>query len=234
LLLHDVNVREPGFGVWRVWDELKGRGRAFTFDDGPGLGVWERPPARDSSFRDLLFGADKEKSAALTDYYRGRSGELQKQMARDWQTGAIRQGAWARETVIQVFYSSDGTHRETDSVLMRIGHDVWKDIFMTLPVGAGAVPLRIDFVSALHIIEIARIRVMRSTETCFEACDAAGFDQIELRGDGQRLPDPSLLRLKVTGIDPQLFLPPIATGAGAPSLVVEIRLRVHELAPDDA
>ena len=39
VLLHDVNVREGDFGVWRYWDELRTQWPSFTFSHGHGLGV---------------------------------------------------------------------------------------------------------------------------------------------------------------------------------------------------
>jgi methyltransferase family protein len=40
VLLHDINVRQSGFGVWRLWEELQQRfPSAFTFVHGHGLGV---------------------------------------------------------------------------------------------------------------------------------------------------------------------------------------------------
>lgn len=39
ILFHDIAEHQEGFGVWRLWDELKEAGRSFTFEHGHGLGV---------------------------------------------------------------------------------------------------------------------------------------------------------------------------------------------------
>jgi hypothetical protein len=95
-----------------------------------------------------------------------------------------------------------------------------------LPPGAAASPLRIDFVTALTTIEIASIRVTKGAAIPFAADDAMGFDSIEIAGDLEPLPDPKQLRLRVTGIDPQLYLPAIDLPAGDEPLMLEMRLRV--------
>jgi GT2 family glycosyltransferase len=39
VLLHDINVRQEDFGVWKLWEELEGRYPHFEFEHGYGLGL---------------------------------------------------------------------------------------------------------------------------------------------------------------------------------------------------
>ncbi|HEY2138946.1 MAG TPA: hypothetical protein VGH00_02625, partial [Chthoniobacterales bacterium] len=126
---------------------------------------------------------------------------------------------------IQVFHTTDGSHREEGSIYARVGHEGWKDVRIELPSVAGAAPLRIDFVSALTTIEISSIRVSKENTICFTAEGDIGFDAIRIGGDAERIPDRTL-RVRVTGIDPQLYLPPIALPAGDAPVVIDLRLRV--------
>jgi hypothetical protein len=227
LLLHDVDVRTKDFGAWNVWAELQARGRSWTFHDGPGLGIWQKPPAcRLPGFLEQLLAPPNEDNETLAKYYTERAADLQHTIAEHWREGTIRNTPFARQTIIQVFYTSDGSHGEENSVHARVGHEGWKDVRIELPSHAGAAPLRIDFVSALTTIEIGSIRLTKGSATSYAADDAAGFSSIKVAGDAELLPDPKRLRLRVTGIDPQLYLPVVNLPAGEEPLAVELRLRV--------
>lgn len=228
VLLHDVDVRQRDFGVWKIWDELKQRSRFWTFHDGPGLGVWQKPPVSElPGFLEKLLAKPNDFHQDLTIYYRERTDQLQRKISEHWRDGTIRQTPFAQQSIIQTFYTKDGTHREEDSVLTRIGHEGWKEVRIELPSGAWASPLRIDFVSALTTIDVASIRLTKGGKTYFSAVERSGFDSIGLGGDVQRLDHPTALRLKVTGLDPQLYLPVVALPSGKEPVVLHMRLHVR-------
>jgi len=130
------------------------------------------------------------------------------------------------ETLIQVFYSSDGVHREEASVVAGVEHGAWREVRINLPDDARARPLRIDFMRALAFVEIVRLSVSTATREYFSATSADEFNVVSVQGDAERLPHPEHLRLRLTGIDPQLVLPALESGREEGKLRVELRLRV--------
>ena len=160
LLLHDIAMHGRDFGVWKVWAELASRGRSWSFAQPPGLGVWEKPPADGlPPLLETLFASPDESQASLLEYYRRRNADLQEMMARQWHDGTIRSAPMASETVIQIFWTSDGIYGEENSTDIRIGHEDWKDVAVKLPTAMPISGLRIDFYSPLTMIEIAAIEV---------------------------------------------------------------------------
>jgi hypothetical protein len=221
-----VDVQTKGFGVWKIWAELQQRGRSWTFYDGPGLGVWQKPPALElPGFLEQLLAPPNEWNGALAKYYSERADELQRKIDEHWRDGTIRQTSVAQQTVIQVFHTKDGIHREEDSVYARVGHEGWKELRIELPEDAGASPLRVDFVTALNTIDIAWLRLTKGGSTCFSS-EEMGFDTITLAGDVERLAHPTALRLRATGVDPQLYLPAVDFPANQARPVLEMRLQI--------
>lgn len=132
----------------------------------------------------------------------------------------------APETIIQIFHSRDGNHSEARSVTARIGHDAWKEVSIPLPHDAGAAPLRIDFMSDQTVIDVASIEVATEKTTLFRAADPDSFKTIVLAGDAEPRTHPDYLRLKVTGIDPQLILPSLPGVRSDEIIQVKLRLLV--------
>lgn len=228
LLVHDAGVRTREFGVWKVWDELQTSSRSWMFSEGPGLGVWQKSPASTlPAFLEDLFTAPNEGALVLADYYRARAAKMQERIAEEWRDGSIRDTPFARQTTIQVFYTSDGQHRAEDSISTRIGHDAWKEVTMGLPRGAGAAPLRIDFVSALTIVDLASVALTSHGRPLFSAETSDEFAHVDVAGDAERLPSASGMRIRITGIDPQIILPTIETMAADEPLELKLRVFVQ-------
>ena len=68
VLLHDINVRERGFGVWQFWAELQTRFRCFEFVHGHGLGVVQVGHITAGPLRPLLEGGAETKAAIAQIY----------------------------------------------------------------------------------------------------------------------------------------------------------------------
>lgn len=134
----------------------------------------------------------------------------------------------ALETIIQVFHSRDGSHSEANSVTARISHGAWKEVSISLPPNAGAAPLRIDFMSDRTVIDVASVEVATKTATLFRASNVQDFKAVAPAGDAEPMAHPDYLRLKVTGIDPQLILPSLAPVKGNEAIEVKLRLRVSK------
>jgi hypothetical protein len=217
-------MRGRDFGVWKVWAELQERGRCATFEQSPGLGVWEKPPpGRLSPLLEKLFAPPNE-SRTLRNYYRQRQADLQAKIGRQWRDGTIRSSPMAEETVIQVFWSWDGNYSEEKSADARLGHGDWKDVAVRLPATEPITGLRIDFLSPLTTVEIAEITVESAAGALiYGAKRADEFEAIGLLGDCVRQ---SLqpFSIAVTGVDPQLHLPSFQATPGP--LLVRLRLCV--------
>jgi O-antigen biosynthesis protein len=68
VLMHDINVRERGFGVWKVWEELCAKYPSFAFDHGHGLGILAVGPEIPEAVRPL-FALDGAAAADFKSFF---------------------------------------------------------------------------------------------------------------------------------------------------------------------
>ena len=78
ILFHDVIMRDRGFGVWKVREEIAREDNSFLFEFGFGLGVWKKQPVApsDSSFVRRLLGANKTERRDINEYYANAAAAL--------------------------------------------------------------------------------------------------------------------------------------------------------------
>jgi SAM-dependent methyltransferase len=131
------------------------------------------------------------------------------------------------DSIVQVFPMLGGELRESDSLYRRFAPNEWRDVCFRLPKGAAGAPLRIDFISPFPVVDVGRIRLKASGNTLYDASADKCFGGITVAADAERVPNPKFLRVKITGIDPQLHLPMVAVPAGE-EVEVHLRLRAHD------
>lgn len=130
------------------------------------------------------------------------------------------------DSIVQVFPMLGGELRESDSLYLRFSPNEWRDVCFRLPRNAAGAPLRIDFISPFPIVDVGRIRLKASGKTYYDAAADRHFDGVRLAADSERVKNSKFLRVKITGIDPQLHLPMVAIPPEQ-ELEVHLRLRAH-------
>ena len=90
ILLHDVMLRDRGFGVWKLWQEIAREDNSFLFEFGYGLGLWKKQPvaSSDSSFIRRLLGANKTERREINEYYANAAAALALWQSLQRQSGA--------------------------------------------------------------------------------------------------------------------------------------------------
>ena len=87
VLLHDIHIKEKDFGVWRLWNELRGRYPHFEFTYGCGLGLLVLGAQYPESLRQLV-EASPEDASRVRRYF----SELGQRAAEDWEKEQAVQG----------------------------------------------------------------------------------------------------------------------------------------------
>jgi lipopolysaccharide biosynthesis protein/GT2 family glycosyltransferase len=93
ILFHDVMLRDNGFGVWKLWEEITREHDSFLFEFGCGLGVWKKEPVTtgDPSFVRRLFSANEAERREINEFYANAAAALAlwRRVQKPSHTGAL-------------------------------------------------------------------------------------------------------------------------------------------------
>jgi hypothetical protein len=157
VLLHDTQVRQYDFGVWRLWDELRGRYESFEFLHSCGLGVVRKPgDAARPGIIGRLF-QNGESAGMLQRFYLMAGERLQ---YRDLIERQRRRGEW--ELLAKLFWRAAGQEfSEERSVYTRDQvRAVPGEIRLDLPCHTAFEQLRIDLLESPAFIRVHALRLI--------------------------------------------------------------------------
>jgi GT2 family glycosyltransferase len=120
VLMHDVNVREQGFGVWRLWHELRARYPHFEFLHGHGLGVLAVGADVPPPLRALLDAPEAEVVRLRAFFYElGHRLTLRVDLAQR----TAERDHWTRMSA-ELRAAVDGLTADRQTLLARLHHEV--------------------------------------------------------------------------------------------------------------
>jgi len=134
VLFHDIAVRERGFGVHRLWNELTGRYESFGFDHSHGLGVLAVGSEVPDGIRSLLaFDPSSKDAAAVKRLFSTLGRRVNLEVTLDDQAAAIREAAAAQLAVVRTEASDElaALREENDEAIEALRKDS-EDVMATL------------------------------------------------------------------------------------------------------
>ena len=223
LLLHDIAPKHEEFGVWRLWEEIKGEFReTFEFHHGWGLGVMRRPgEGKGGLLTDALFHGTPAVQEEVRRRYVIYASHLENLLAQSAQAAAP--SGSSQEIYVQVFPFGTTGHSEETVLVKKMKPGTWSTLDFELPEGVGQGPLRIDPAHDPGIVEIKEIR-LHSLADDKVVWDALAHPQsIQLAGTAVMVPQETGMLLISTGNDPQVILDVPASLSGAVMLSISLR-----------
>lgn len=242
MLFHDIAARHDDFGVWRLWEEVRGEGRSFAFHHGWGLGLL-LPGGKlpgGALLLEQLFRAGEAEADNIRHYYQLAADALRLRKLEAEGAQAAEQGdpiKTAREAEedaacrVQIYFARGGVFREESSEVVSVMTGKWERAKVALPEGWHGEPWRLDPGEGFAVVDVAGacVRENATGRIIWQRLGAELLAVAEVAGNAASIPAGRLLRILCTGNDPQIVLPPpelTETGGGGP-LTLEIGLRVR-------
>jgi Methyltransferase domain len=225
ILLDDIAVRLPDYGVWRLWEELGRKFQAFAFPNNNGLGVLWKPggPQEKNPYLCEIFSTSGLKQDRILQYYGLCAAHLE--LTRKLERSA---NPTTGQPLLQVVPPRHGEYPSEAALTQPVEPGKWVNVCVPLPEGTPTGALRLDPVNRPAVIDIASIvlrQVAGRTVWSWNPRETtAGF---RIAGTSFRLPSTESLRILSFGQNPQLFLPETTAGAlPAEALELEVRIRI--------
>lgn len=227
VLLHDVAVRLPEFGVWRFWEELTSKYQTLTFPHSHGLGVLRKPGGGPpAEFLASLFESGDNQSD-LARYYAVCAERLQLAFNA---AESSKAPSGSDACAVQVFYTVAAQHyREEDSAIQVIKTGEWQRLTFAIPYGVRTKPLRLDPADRPSVIQIRDICVKPEDGVVplWQWDSGRTSETIALAGATTFLTgNASQMTVLSTGFDPQLLLLEIVNSAYEQPLRLELQMKV--------
>ncbi len=228
ILLHDVMVRDRGFGVWRLWLEIARHQPGFVFEFGHGLGIWKKHAVSedDSALIKKLLLGDETERREITNHYAIAAAAIDLKNKAGKPMPEIASGR------VQVFAPRYATYSESHSNGCDLPTGSWRRVRvdLTWQLGDGSRGLRIDPGDGPSIVEIAGIliRSKLTREVLWGATTPLELSQSVIGGTAVRIPHKRVFRILSWGSDPQLILPLLTGSQFESPLLLEAWMRLEQ------
>ncbi len=156
ILMHDTQVRQYDFGVWRLWEELRDRYESFEFLHSCGLGVLRKPgDGARPGIISLLF-QNGEPAEMVRRFYLIAGERL---LYRDLAERQRRRGEW--DLLAKVFWRAAGQEFSEDRSLYTRDEvrAVPREIRLELPCHTAFEQLRIDLLESPAFFRVHALRL---------------------------------------------------------------------------
>lgn len=239
ILLHDVMLRDRGFGVWKLWEEITREHNSFLFEFGCGLGVWKKEPVTtsDSFFIRRLFTANEPERRDINESYANAAAALAL-----WHTVQKQSDAGAlgpRPTTsprIEIFADQGDGYDQRSVISEPLVADTWQ----TIRLGNldqiytdKTRPLRIDPIDCPSVVLLSSIRIVRERDNAvlYRADRPADFEKFQFSSNIQTNARGGNLLLLAPDPDPHIYLPVLATLPNE-ALRAEVTLKIESASRD--